>query len=240
MFVLGVMVGRETAPVTFDTRGVQARLEAIAREYGQQGETEQKVDLNFYDALNNPVRHEVKGRVKKNSEILPRPEPLLVSDGKANAGPDEVPVKLSKKHESLNRELLAEFKKKAGRMKKVPEAGPVVKAAQNIQIASKEKKTLKAKDNARNVQKTTPPASAPEKTGSYTIQVAAYKAFKDAVSQMAALEKKGIDAYRIKGEKDGATWYRVRTGAFSDYQAAAARLQELKQAKVNGMIIKKE
>ncbi len=231
MFALGVMVGRGTSPVSFDTREFQTRLAAIALEYTDQEKTEQKVDLRFYDALNNPVPHEVMGRAKKSEEILPRPEPLQVFEKKADTGSDKVPVKLSRKHESLNRELLAEFKKKTKVPKSVPEAVPVSKTGNPVKIISKEKKPLKAKPKISK-----PKISKPV----YTIQIAAYKAFKDAMSQMTALEKKGIDAYRIKGKKDGSTWYRVRTGTFSDYKTALARLEELKQAKVNGMIIKKE
>lgn len=70
MFALGVMVGRGTSPVTFDTRGFQARLEAIAREYGSQKEVEQKVDLKFYDVLNRPADQAMKS--KKAGEIQPK------------------------------------------------------------------------------------------------------------------------------------------------------------------------
>ncbi len=227
MFALGVMVGRGTSPVTFDTRGVQARLEAIARAYTSQEKTEPSMDLGFYDALNNPVRHAVKGRSKTSGEILPTPEPLKIAGKKGVSDPDDVPVKRSKKHASLNRERVAELKTKDGAPKIQPAPMPAARPVAGKKNVSKAKKSEHL-------------ASPPGNAGRYTIQVAAYTAFKDAVSQMAALEKKGIEAYRIKGEKDGATWYRVRTGAFHDYQTAAARLRELKQARVNGMIIKKE
>lgn len=233
MFTLGVMVGRGTSPVTFDTRGIQSRLGDIARAYTNQVKTEPKVALGFYDALNNPVRHEVKGRPKKSGEILPIPEPVKIPGNKGALHPDDLPVKRSKKYESLDREGVAELKKEDGALKTRPAPMQAAETVTAEKTVSKTKKPLKAKKSGYI-------ASSSENTDRYTIQVAAYKAFKDAVSQMAALEKKGIEAYRIKGEKDGATWYRVRTGAFHDYQTAAARLRELKKARVNGMIIKKE
>ncbi|MCP4720035.1 MAG: SPOR domain-containing protein, partial [Desulfobacteraceae bacterium] len=76
--------------------------------------------------------------------------------------------------------------------------------------------------------------------GMYTIQVAAYKSFADAVTQMAILEKKGFASYRTLGKKQGVTWYRVRVGSFSTRDEANLYLGKLKQAKIDAMIIKKE
>ena len=239
MFALGVMVGRGTAPVSFDTRGFQARLEAIALEYGRQEKKQEKVDLKFYDALNQPVQHEVRGRKRTSGEIVPSRERTMAADVRpAEAGvEDDVPVKTGKKQASINRDLMAK-KPVSQSQTEAPKAGGETVKSRKTAVLKKPKAA--EPDGNAPARKTAAAAAAPEKTGRYTIQVAAYKAFKDAVSQMAALEKKGIPSYRIKGEKDGAVWYRVRTGSFADYQAAKSRLRELEQAKVDGMIIKKE
>ncbi len=76
--------------------------------------------------------------------------------------------------------------------------------------------------------------------GRYTIQIAAYKDFKDAVTQMAILEKKGIKSYRQKGEKDGVTWYRVRTGVFNSFEEAKKFKEKLNRIKIKAMVIKKD
>lgn len=213
MFALGVMVGRGTAPITFDTREFQSRLEAIAREYGardQKAQKEQKVDLRFYDVLDQPVVLGSKG--KKAGEILPAREPLAGKTTIESESLDGVPVKLGKKMVTLNAVLLAEYQDQAVPVKSVkpPAKTPVVK------------KKLAVKSN------------------SYTIQLAAFQAYNDAASHIAALKKKGIAAYHVKGQKNGSSWYRVRTGAFPDYEAALSGLEKLKAAKIDGMIIKKE
>jgi len=59
MFFLGILVGRGTAPVTFDTQEFQKRLEIIAQEFGKREKPETKIDLEFYDALTQPVQTEV-------------------------------------------------------------------------------------------------------------------------------------------------------------------------------------
>jgi cell division protein FtsN len=237
MFGLGVMVGRDNSPITFDTRGFQARLETIVKEYGNQAPSEEKVDLKFYDALNNPVRHEIKGRQGKAGEIVPKREPPVLS-----APSREIPVKLSKKQASLNQDLLAEVQKKSLAPKPKPAASPEEPKVKKAM--SKPGKSSVSKAGSTAVSTTGGKKAKADKpkvpAGKYTIQVAAYKDFKDAVTQMAILEKKGIDAYRIRGEKGGITWYRVRTGAFTDYDAAKAGLEKLNQARVGGMIIKKE
>jgi len=77
------------------------------------------------------------------------------------------------------------------------------------------------------------------KQGKYTIQIAAYKEFKDAITQMALLEEKGFSSYRIKGGKDGATWYRVRIGSFSSWDEAQKIIEKLNIAGIKAQIVEK-
>ena len=84
------------------------------------------------------------------------------------------------------------------------------------------------------------PAPKPSKSGVYTVQIAAYKDFKDAVTQMAALEKKGVESYRVKALKDGQTWYRVRSGSFASLEEAKKYQVKLNQKKIKAMIIKRD
>lgn len=79
-----------------------------------------------------------------------------------------------------------------------------------------------------------------KKQGLYTVQIAAYKAFKDAIAQMAILEKKQFASYRVKGEKNGVTWYRVRSGSFVTYEEARKFKEKLDKAGINSMIIKRD
>lgn len=184
MFVLGVMVGRENAPVTFETKAFQDRLKAIAREYGGQEQVEQEVELRFYDVLNQPVVQNAGVRGNKNGEILTVKHPSPLEKNAGIEAVERVPVKLGKKMMTKNKEVKKPF--------------------------------------------------------NYTIQLAAYNASEDAASHIAALKKKGVSAYRVTGEKNGSPLYRVRTGAFPDYNTALLELEKLKAEQIDGMVIKKE
>lgn len=234
MFALGVMVGRGSSPITFDTENFQDRLQTIAREFGETEPSDQKVDLKFYDALNSPVRHEISARKQGADEIVPKREVFSPETLPGREAPGSVPVKTGKKQATMNRDAVAQAKTKtktAMETAKAPKAKKTTPSQSKPQVSTR-KDTATKTGAGQTAQQSG--------TGRYTIQVAAYKAFKDAVTQMAILEQKGFEAYRVKGEKNGVTWYRVRTGAFNDYKSAAAQLKKLKQAKIDGMIIKKD
>lgn len=127
-----------------------------------------------------------------------------------------IPAKIKKKPDEKSSPAVKISTKKKTLQKKLP---PEVKKT------SHSKKQLPAKSG---------------KQGLYTIQVAAYKNFKDAVSHMAMLDKKGISSYKQKSEKDGVTWYRVRTGSFSTIEAAKKYKEQLAKKRIKAMIIKKD
>lgn len=179
-------MGRGTSPVTFDTREFQARLEAIAREHGSREKVEQTVDLKFYDVLNRPAEQAIK--FKKAGEILPKRDPAPEA-GQA-AGADGVPVKLSKKMASLNTELLAAYRDRQTRRPPAPPEPEKIKA-----------RKIESKPDPAAGQKKK--KASPVAKGDYTIQVAAFKVAKDAVSEMARLQKKGLPFTGSRGNGTG-------------------------------------
>jgi len=212
MFVLGIMVGRGSSPIEFDTQKFQKRLETIAREFGKK-ETREKIDLKFYDVLDRPVPEEAVTPKNKPMEIIPKKESVLI--------PDKILTKTSRKRLT--------FKQGANKIKTVDVKSVRTKKKSGISVKNKTSVQTPVKSVETKVLK-----------GKYTIQIAAYKDFKDAVSQMSILEKKGFSSYRVKGKKDGQTWYRVRTGSFLTYAEALKFKERLKKAKINSMIIKRE
>jgi cell division septation protein DedD len=225
MFLLGIMVGRGTAPVTFETRGFQERLQSIVKEFGKPGNTigqEDKIVLDYYEALNDPINPEemiIVIPIKDLEKKLPDAEepPAAVSAGvNPDAAIDEgeqtdsIPVKTSTKAATFKKRFAAEAEEDVTQPRE-PEAARPLAAA----------------------QKSGPGAA-------YTIQVAAFKSFKDAVTQMAILDEKGFASDRTSKEIDGTTWYRVRVGEFATREEAGGHLVKLNQAGINGMIIKKE
>ena len=222
MFFLGILVGRGTAPVTFDTKKFHTRLEAIVQSYGHPDAAEEKMDLEFYDVLNKPVPQETRGN--HTNEIIPKKE----TGNRVTQVPiiEAVPVKTSRKAATLN---------KAALDKPLPEdKGKGQIPAKGVDTALLAKEVAKKQIQVKNEKQ------APETQGRYTLQVAAYKSAGDAAVQMAVLKKNGFAAYQTLGKKEDVTWYRVRVGSFATRKAAGLYADKLKQAKIDAMIIKKE
>lgn len=219
MFVVGILVGRGTSPVSFDTRKFQKRLADIAGRYEEKNSGAEKVKLEFYDALDDPVPS--KTTVKKAVPAKPDiPQPLPVK-----TAADKV------------------IEKKAPALPEPSVPPPVVKAdspvpvKQSLKFKTVKKKTAAISGSAGS-ETGTPEPSIPE-SGPYTIQVASYPDFKDALAHMADLEKKGFPVHRTTWTGDGKTWYRVRVGAFPTMEAARKYLERLNAQKIDGMIIKR-
>ncbi|MFA5906287.1 MAG: hypothetical protein WC836_20330, partial [Desulfobacula sp.] len=58
MFFLGILVGRGTSPVTFDTNEFSKKLEEMANIPDRKKEVSKKVDLKFYEDLDNHTTQE--------------------------------------------------------------------------------------------------------------------------------------------------------------------------------------
>jgi cell division protein FtsN len=213
MFVLGIMVGRGNSPVKFDTQKFQKRLETIAQDFGAQKKVPEKIDLKFYDVLDRPEIEEVivldnKPVKGDKEEIFPQKEVFTQ---------ESIPLKTSKKKKTL----------KNGK----------VKIVQKNRLEIKQSLINKDNNEANNKDQKKSASNIPPK-GKYTVQIAAYKNFKDAVSQGVVLQKKGFSSYRVKGQKDGETWYRVRSGSFANFDEAKKFKKKLDRLKVNSLIIK--
>ncbi len=226
MFFLGIVVGRDNSPVKFDTQKFQKRLETIAHDFGAQKKIPKKVDLKFYEVLDRPELEESEAFNNKSKkshqpdknnsgEILPQKE-VLTSES--------IPLKTSKKRETFK-----------NRKVKIWEEKEIKKKNQENIKQVKEKRDKK-------IDKPKPePKIIPEiQKGRYTVQIAAYKDFKDAVSQMAFLQEKGFTSYRVKGLKDGVSWYRVRSGSFANFDEAKKFTKKLEKLKINSLIIKSD
>jgi len=226
MFFLGVVVGRGTSPVTFDTREFSKKLEKIANVPDRKKEVSKKVDLKFYEGLDNSSTQEKP--TAKNSLPANIPEKETVKE------PPREPVKEAVK-ETLKEPAKEPRKEPEKEAKKEPIKEPVKEikkepVKESVKEAVKEAVKESAKESEKVAVKEPP----------YTIQIAAYKSFQEAVSKMAELEGKGFSSYRVKGEKDGITMYRVRIGPFETYSVAKEVKIRLDKAKVDSMIMKRE
>ncbi|MCG8566939.1 MAG: SPOR domain-containing protein [Desulfobacterales bacterium] len=211
MFFLGIMVGRNSLPLEFDTRGFQERLARIAQGEPQvETPVSEKVSLDL-SALNTQSQPLEKFPGKSNVQ--------RTSDRSGDA--DTGPVKMIVKNPGLKakgdlKKIRSQATSKPGKKKDAPP----------FKTALKKKKT-----------KSSPPVA----QGHYTIQVAAYNAAKDAAKEQARLKKKGFDSIQKSKKIKGVTWYRIRVGSWNSRAEAKQMLEKLRKAGIKkGLIIKKD
>lgn len=222
--MLGILVGRGTAPVQFDV-----------------------------DKLKKDLVSELKAAVEKEKEEKKAAEATVPSDPVSPDGKQALGFyeDLKSSKESQENIKIVETPKQETPLpvpqKEIPAKDTQAKAPQIKETQVKEIKTAKANG------KTAAPAEAkpmkppePALPGidanepGYTIQIASVKDQKSADKLVSDLVKKGYPAYRSAGEIPGkGTWYRVRIGSFREKSEAEAFLAASGNDKIKGMIVKK-
>lgn len=253
MFGLGVFVGRSSSPVLFETRPFQEHLGQMISDFSAKLPEKGKVDLKFYDVLDEPVYYPVKGKTDDSGEITPGPETgktASITPPQNHSQPEDIPVKRSRKlatWHNAGQGYKSETAQASSPQKKSAPVKTDKKDSEKQTVSRISPKVLKSKNQTGKktdaVPKETKPDTAKTPASAndeYTIQVASYKNLNDALAQMVHLNEKGIVSYRASVKINGKTWYRVRTGAFSDYKSAQAGLAKLAGAGIGGMVVKKE
>jgi len=218
MFVLGVLVGRDSAPVKFDIEKLQKELVAlkeavIKREQKRfkidSDAVKNKTDFGFYEALKETKKYKNNGAdISDKQEIKPL-SPKIMTIRKM-LGAD-----ISDKQETkpLSQNKIVEVEEKV-----IPDNAKVniVKQENQTAILTQEIETDKK----------------------YTIQVASLKDSKDADKMVASLKKKGYPAYMISSNiPEKGIWHRVRIGYFKDKSEAGSTLNKLKKEKYSPMLV---
>jgi cell division septation protein DedD len=223
MFLLGIVVGRGTSPVTFDTKRFQERLEFIAKKsHKQKEQPPEKVELGFFGSLKDPIPTQGSASAGKTGEIIPKQE-IVSSKERPAIEPGVIPKKLSRK--TLT-DIRYKNKKPVTPIKKTKPVTEPVKTADAV--------IQKFKENTQKKKSITP---APSKN-KYTIQLASYTTIKEAQNHLQALKKKKIQAYVEKTTINGTVWHRVRTGSFETLDQARQFNQRFKKKKMDTLIIK--
>lgn len=101
MFFFGILTGRSTIPVLFDTDNLQKKLENIAGKYKGKQIIHKKPALEFYDKLKKPVQTSNLPLGEKK-EILPLNIEKNSIKNEKIIEQDKLTVKKSKKTMSLN------------------------------------------------------------------------------------------------------------------------------------------
>ena len=215
MFVLGILVGRGTAPVQFDV-----------------------------DKLKKDLLNELKAAVEKEKEEKKAAEAAAPSDqaspdGKQALGFYEDLKSTKESQENINmgaapkQEILPlSVPQKEVPVKEIQVKEPKIAKVNEKTIAPAEIKPLKS-----------PEPALPEiavKGPVYTVQIASVKDQESADKLVGDLVKKGYPAYRSSGEVQGkGTWHRVRIGEFREKSEAEGILAGLGKDKIKGIIVKK-
>jgi cell division septation protein DedD len=252
MFVLGLMIGRGTAPIpvdAFELSDELARLKdaLIQKEQakvavGQPLETEENknIDLGFFEELKKG-----QTQIPKQLGQMPAQPPKTVAQAKAPA--------VAKKADGQSRPAVQRKEEHKAPSPKTP-AKTVVTAdsAKSKAAASAEPLAPSASMPAASVASAAPVKAAPvkadpvkadpaderTKNSRYTIQVAAVKDAPSADKMVTALRGKNFPAYQLRGEIPGkGVWYRVRVGAFRDRASAEAMRAKLGRQKIQGIVV---
>ncbi len=214
MFILGVLVGRGTAPVRFDITALEQKLaDAAKADSAEQPEMPAQNDeltvkdqtkLDFYEALKEnkedvkppPLQQpkvdqrEPEKTVEKTAPQKPAPDKSTARDTAPEAAkPDVIPQK---------QELKPEQERAAG-VAKLNSAGPT-----------------------------------------YTIQAASVRDAKDADRLVEKLKKAGYPAYRAIGKVPGkGIWFRVRVGEYKGKAEAMGVMDRLKKDGLKPILVMK-
>ena len=209
MFVLGILVGRGTAPVNLTADRLQKELADLTAEVKQKEQAQlnaqasrqgnAKPQLGFYEALKDPKKvkpFKLENRPTKIEKTKPKPVQT-----KKRASPKPTPAKKPPPP-------------KSAQAKSTPPPKPAPKATHgNTHQAAKSK-------------------------GRFTIQVSAVREPASANRLVAQLRSKGFPAYQVRVDVAGkGAWYRIRVGAFESRSGADRMLARLKASKHSGMVV---
>ena len=210
MFVLGVLVGRGTAPVKFDIAALEKKIGVsqkndVAPPNKKPAQKEavsvkDKTELDFYEALE-------ENKVDPKIPILKKPktaEPKI-----------DKPVEKSVSQKPPKPTAQKRAPAKTGSPKSAP------RKSKPVPTPPKKKST---QQKVAAVEKTS--ASGPI----YTIQAAAVKSAKDADQLVQKLKKSGYPAYRAIGKIPGqGIWFRIRIGNYKNKTEALSIMKKLKK-----------
>ena len=222
MFVLGILVGRGTAPVKFDIAAIEKKIEVSKKDDpGKPGKMpahkdsatlKDKTKLEFYEAL------------KENSEDTKVPalqQPKIIKQKIEKPAPKAVSPK-PQETTPQKPTSAKDVSQKAGAQK-----SQAVKTSQKDKDAPTKQKVAAVKKTA-----TTGPI--------YTIQAASVKNAADADRLIEKLKKSGYPAYRAIGKVQGkGIWFRVRIGEYKSKSEALGVLKKLKKDGLKPILVMK-
>ncbi len=246
MFFLGVLVGRNTAPVQFDVNRLEEKLSNLQISVLKQKETEKtqtrqadmsaetEVSVGYEDIIDQLTD---KG---KTLEIYEQFVPPVLTPKYAKTPPPK-----QQPEPVVKRSAAPEPKKQAVKTKPYGQSKPMAMLKPEIRSLPVKDAAPVVKPESRTVRKTVPATeqTIPKVTKTkpagqeFAIQVASLKDPEKAKMLMSKFKEKGYPAFCQRSEVNGATWHRVRLGPYLERALADKDQGRLKAAGVDSLII---
>ena len=210
MFSMGVMVGRETAPVRFDLDQLKKTLESLQRVPREPLKNAPPVESNQMKDKTKLDFYEVLPKNREDADVnLPKPTPPGPASAKAEppaAKTQETPAQ--------------------ARAEKPPAVPASLPAA-------------KTEKPAPAPTPSPPPAPAAAAPGqAFTVQVSAVKSEEEARRMVDRLRQRGYAAHvETTAMPDKSTWYRVRMGEFPTKESARGTVDRLQKDGFGSMVV---
>jgi len=239
-FVLGILVGRETAPVKFSISEIEKKLADLKSEVI--GEEKKKFDVLFHEELknggrNNPKVRAPSGKFPKSRDESSSSRPSDEKKGKSDKI-RELPAKTGPDIKSYTKPDIK--KKNLPEQEKLPERLPPLKIKKKEELPPDREIVKSDEQSEKNRTSAKSPKSEESSVGKsktrrkITIQVASFRKPKDARKLITELSQKGYDAYMTSAEIPGkGFYYRVNIGAFRNKAAAGGVMKRLRAAYPN-------
>ncbi len=265
MFFIGLLVGRGTAPVEFDTGWFQERLAVIFEDSQTEEPVLEKPELDFYVALQkSDLQEDYDLKLKQTPRSKENSTGKLLSVSKETT--DE--LSFNDMNESIRtnkKAMTSKLSRKQGtttsveptgsgksevepepQTKRVISSGKVKIGTQPIETKSSLESTSKESLTKFSYKKSEQPSELKNYSGTvqkgytYTIQIASFNTEADATNHIAKLSAQGYSAYKSSGMVGDKTWYRIRIGNFDNITDAKDNLKKLENSGIKGLIIQKE
>lgn len=221
MFVLGVLVGRNTAPVSFDVDSLEKKLINLQDSVLKKEKQNKDIDIAadpapFIEHVN--IIDTLKDEGEKPQVYEQYVPPVLTPKYTKTPPPKQQPKRKATKPDPKPK---PKPKKKIVRLNPVKKSKPVIEK--------------KIKAEVKNKIKEPPERKIPD-TG-YAIQVASLKNQQKAKSLTKKFKKKGYPAFCQSLAINGEMWHRVRLGPYPDRSLAEKDQHRLKKAGVDSIVL---
>jgi cell division protein FtsN len=249
MFFLGILVGRNSAPVQFDVDRIEEKLSNLQESVLKQKQAENPAqetsdieqateikDISEIAIIHEDIIDQLKDK-GRTLEIYEQYVPPVLTPKYAKTPTSKHKLKPAKKAPATEAVKQASNSEPTAKPEPVAVLKPEFKSApaeQSAPIVKPEKKVVKqyVPETEKNIQQSTKPSGQ-----GFAIQVASLKDPEKANVLMNKFKEKGYPAFCQDSEVNGATWHRVRIGPYPERALADKDRNRLKAAGVDSLII---